>query len=95
MNKDLERLKFELTDIIESKFEFITRNLDNQTKQLKLNYDTLTAALQKTGDELIDNFKEKVFQVKTMTATFFAKIELMVEKNSQETKNVGKQFSAF
>ena len=95
MNKDLERMKFELTDIIESKFEFITRNLDAQTKRLKESYDTLTAKLEKTGEELNQSFLDKVFEIKTMSATFFAKIETMVDKNSKETKNVGKQFNQF
>ena len=88
-------MKFELTDIIESKFEFITRNLDNQTKALKTNYDTLPASLETTGDNLIESFNEKVKSVQLMSATFFAKIETMVDKNSKETRNVGKQFNQF
>lgn len=50
----------------------------------------MTASLKNTGSELIENFKEKIFQIKSTVATFFAKIETAVDENSKETKNVGK-----
>ena len=53
MNKEIEKLKFELSDLIDSKFEYILRNLDNQTKALKINYDTLSTNLKEVGDQLL------------------------------------------
>jgi archaellum component FlaC len=76
MNKEIEKLKFELSDLIDSKFEYILRNLDNQTKALKTNYDTLSTNLKEVGDKLLDSFKDKVTTIKTTVATFFAKIDV-------------------
>jgi hypothetical protein len=75
MNKEIEKLKFEMTDLIDSKFEYILRNLDTQTKALKTNYDTLSTNLKDVGDTLLGSFRDKVTTIKTTVATIFAKID--------------------
>ena len=42
----MEKLKYELSDVIDSKFEHITRNLDMETKQLRATYEELSNNLR-------------------------------------------------
>ena len=93
--KDLEKLKFELQDIIDSKFEYIVKSIETQTKQLKANYDELSGHLRKTGNELNDNFKEKVVNVKSMVATFFAKVDTQLKEANKKTAEIDAYFRRF
>jgi vancomycin resistance protein YoaR len=77
----LEKLKADLTDMIESKFDYISKNVESQTKQLKETYETLSTSLQKTSEELNDSFKDKVVFIKSTVATFFAKVEKQITEN--------------
>jgi len=76
LHKDLEKLKFDLTDVIDSKFEYIVKNIELQTNQLKKTYDDLSSSLKETGKDLNDNFKDKVVHIKSMVATYFAKVDV-------------------
>lgn len=75
LKSDLEKMKGELNLMVENKLEFLTRNIDSQTKRLKGNYEALTEALEETNKELINNFKDKVVTIKAMVAAFFQKTE--------------------
>jgi hypothetical protein len=82
VSKDLEKLKYELQDVIDSKFENINRNLETETKTLRETYDKLSSSLKVTNDEINNSFKGKVNTIKTMCATFFAKIEMQMTENN-------------
>ena len=82
MSKELEKLKYELSDVIDSKFEHITRSVDLETKKLRQSYDDLTSSLSKTNKELNQSFKDKSHSIKSMCSTFFAKIETQVKDNN-------------
>ena len=60
LSKELEKLKYELSDVIDNKFEHIQRQLEQETKVLKQTYDELSTSLSATSKELNGSFKEKV-----------------------------------
>ena len=91
----MEKLKFELNDVIDAKFEQIQRNLDMETKTLKSTYDTLSASLQKTNKELLGNFKDKITLIKSMVATYFAKIDTQVTGQKDRVDHIEKEFNKF
>lgn len=50
LSKELEKLKYELSDVIDNKFEHITRSLEQQTRTLKDTYDELSSSLRNTNE---------------------------------------------
>ena len=42
LGKEMEKLRFELTDVIDNKFEHISRNLESDTRQLRSTYEELS-----------------------------------------------------
>ena len=88
LSKELEKLKYELSDVIDSKFEHITRNVDQETRALRSTYDELSTSLEKTNEELNASFKGKVHTIKSMCATFFAKVETQVGENVQKVDQI-------
>ena len=74
-------MKYELSDVIDSKFEHITRNLEQETRNLRNTYDELSSSLSVTNKELNNSFQDKVHTIKSMCATFFAKAEVQVAEN--------------
>ena len=75
LSKELEKLKYELSDVIDNKFVHITRSLDQETKTLRNTYDELGSSLSSMSKELNSSFNDKVFTIKAMCSTFFAKTE--------------------
>lgn len=95
LSKEIEKLKYELSDVIDSKFEHIQRNLDTETKQLRTTYEDLSGELSKTHKGLLTTFKEKIVTIKSMVATFFAKTEVQVQENIATVKNIDMAFEKF
>jgi len=95
LSKELEKLKYELSDVIDQKFEHITRNLEGQTKRLRQTYDELCEHLTSTSKELTKSFKDKSHALKAMCATFFAKIEEQVDENNTNVYNIKKSHDEF
>ena len=81
-------MKYELSDVIDSKFEHITRNVDQQTANLKSTFDDLTSSLSKINKELTTSFKDKVTTIKSMCATFFAKMEKQVDTATRKVEKI-------
>lgn len=79
LSKELEKLKYELGDVIDNKFEFITKNLELETKKLRETYEELSADLSNVNQSLIVNFKENSIKLKAMCASYFAKCEMKVD----------------
>ena len=88
LSKELEKVKYELSDIIDQKFENITRNLDTQTSTLKETYDKLCGDIGKMSTELNKSFKDKAHTLKSMCATFFAKIDTQVTDNIRKVDKI-------
>ena len=77
LSKELEKLKYEISDVIDTKFEHITKSIDDQTSGLKTTFDGLTGKMTQMSKELAHSFKEKVHTIKTMCSTYFAKIDTL------------------
>jgi len=88
LSKELEKVKYELSDVIDQKFENITRSLDQQTSTLKETYDQLSSSLSVTNKELNKSFKDKLHTIKSMCATFFAKIDAQVSENNRKVDQI-------
>lgn len=74
--------------MIDSKFEHITRNVDQQTANLKSTFDDLTSSLSKINKELTTSFKDKVVKIKSMCSTFFAKMESQVDGATKKVEKI-------
>ena len=93
LTKELEKLKFDLGDLMDSKFDGMTKNLEIRVKEMTDNYNEMSGDLKNTGKKLVTDFKTKMHEIKATVATFFAKIEVKVEKNETDTKQIGEQFN--
>lgn len=95
LSKELEKLKYELSDVIDNKFEHIQRQLEQETKVLKETYDELSTSLSATSKELNGSFKDKVHHLQAMCATFFAKIEVSMNTYSSKVEKIEKDHDNF
>lgn len=95
LSKEIEKLKYELSDIIDQKFEHINWNLDRETKNLRTSYDELTGSLTNTSRDIMDNYKKKMHELKTMIATFFAKTDQIITDNTKKTNDISAAFDLF
>ena len=75
LSNELEKLKYDLSDTIDTRFEFISRSIETQTKALQESYEKLTNELKGTSKEITINYKEQMINIKSMVATYFAKID--------------------
>ena len=91
----MEKLKYELSDVIDSKFEHINRNLEQETKNLKNTYDELSSSLAVTNENLNTSFNDKVHFLKTMCATYFGKMELQITTNNKKVEDMEKSHNMF
>lgn len=95
LQKELEKLKYELSDVIDTKFEHITRSVEQQTNGLRSTFDDLTGNLSKMSKELNGSFKDKVVTIKSMCATYFAKIDTMVMENDKKVEKITLSHDSF
>jgi hypothetical protein len=56
--------------------------MQGETSKLKNTFQTLSEQLEKSGKELNVSFEDKQITLKTMCATFFAKMELLAINTS-------------
>ena len=87
MTKELEKVKYDVSDTVDQKFEHIERTLDRETQTLRKTYNELTADLNKTNEVLNGSFEDKVHTLRTLCATYFAKND---EKVSESLRKVTK-----
>ena len=66
-----------------------------ETKSLKTTYDDLMDSMRKTNKELLGNFKDKVTTIKSMVATYFAKIDVEVGREKERVDHIEKEFNKF
>jgi len=66
--------------------------MQEETSKLKETFQTLSEQLEKSGKELIVSFEEKQITLKTMCATFFAKMENRAANSSKELAILQKHF---
>ena len=80
---------------MDTKFEHIMHNLDKETKTLKETYEELSSSLNLTQKNLMSQFRDKMTNIKSMVATYFAKIDSQMGKNILKVDNIEKEFSKF
>ena len=68
-------MKYDVSDTIDKKFEHIERSLERETGTLRKSYNELTADLNGTSSQLTSSFEDKVHTLRTLCATYFAKID--------------------
>jgi septation ring formation regulator EzrA len=95
LSKEIEKLKFELSDVIDQKFDFIQKGIDTQSKNLTTSFDEISRNLGALEKDLLGNYRENFTKIKGMVATFFAKIDDTVKSNSKTVKHVTNQFEQF
>ena len=89
----MEKLKFDVGDMIDNKFENIMLKMDQETKNLKETFERISVGLDKSGKDLSSSFEEKQHTLKTMCATFFAKMELSMTGTKTEICDLQASFN--
>ena len=95
LSKEIERIKYDLNDHMDTKFEHIMHNLDKETKTLRETYEELSTNLRLTSQTISQSFKDKMLTIKSMVATYFAKIDSQMSKNMEKVEKIDKGFSQF
>ena len=66
--------------------------MQEETSKFKETFQTLSEQLEKSGMALNVSFEEKQITLKTMCATFFAKMEVLAAKSGKELAILHKHF---
>jgi hypothetical protein len=59
LSSELDKLKYDVSDTIDNKFENVIRQMEGETANLKETFQTLSDQLKTTGVELHNSFEEK------------------------------------
>jgi len=81
-------MQFQIQDSVEQSFQSIKRTMAQETSKLKSTFERMVGQLDEATKTLNSNFEDKKEQLKTMCATFFAKISDQVDKNTAISKKV-------
>lgn len=95
LSKELEKLKYEISDVIDTKFEHITKSIEDQTAGLKGTFDNLTGKMTIMSKELASSFKDKVHTIKTMCSTYFAKIDTLTSEQADKVDRISVSHDKF
>jgi len=90
--KDLERLKFDLNEMVEQKTDLMMRQFELELNNVKRKYDDACDGVKEAGNSINGVFKKKVRSIKEKTAIFFAQLEMKLEENNQEVVAISKMF---
>ena len=88
LGKEIERVKVDVKEIMDQRFDQISRQLTNDTHNLKESYEKLCDDLTQRGKNLFGDFKDKMLSIKNTITTFFAKIEKLTEGNDAKVKQL-------
>ena len=95
LSKEIEKLKYELGDTMDGKFEAMTKTLDAESRRLKSTYEELSTDLTSKSRKLVADFKERMHSIKAMVATHFAKIDAKVSTNDAQVLKISNAFDDF
>jgi hypothetical protein len=82
-------------ELLETKFDFINKQVDASLKKINNTFEDLSTKLNYTNDSLNESFRDKITTIKSMVATFFAKIDSQVTNNEKKTTDIEKYFNQF
>ena len=92
LGRELEKLKYDVADVVDNRFESIMLKMDQETKNLKATFEKLSNALEVASKDLNESFEGKQLTLKTMCATYFAKMDLFGEDLGRKVKELHKHF---
>ena len=91
-NKDIDRLKFELVEVLDAKSENMQRQFELELQKVKQRYEHAIAAVDEAGHTIDNLFKKKVRAIKEKSAIFFAKLEMKLKENNEEVIAISSMF---
>lgn len=91
-SKDLERLKYDLHELVEQKTDAMHRMFETELMGVRKRYQEACQGVLDAKDSINAAFRKKVRTIKEKSAIFFAKLEMKLEENNKETVAVSKMF---
>lgn len=94
-NKEIERLKYDLIDILENKHEVLLAKFNSELQNIREKYDDATKNVKAAGNELGTMFVEKVGKIKETCSTFFARADFKIDECNRDTVAIGNLLRGF
>lgn len=95
LNATLDNLRAEMGSMVESRLDFLSKNIEKQTTRLKQTYEELNVAVAKKLSELDANFQDKVLTIKSMVAAFFEKTDRQLKGADVKAEGINKMMAEF
>ena len=64
-SREIERLRYELTDMIDRRQEFISKRFDEELKDVQTRYNSCISNVDNASNNLGDLFKGKMLKIKS------------------------------
>lgn len=90
--KDLDRLKFDLHEMLEQRTDTMNRMFDTELLTVRKRYTEACQGVEEAKDSVNRVFKLKVRSIKEKSAVFFAKLEMKLEENNTDVVAISKMF---
>lgn len=87
--KETERLKYDLIDILENKHQILLGKFNTELKTLKEKYEESTKNVKAAGNELGSMFVDKAEKIKLSCSNYFARAEQKIDECNRDTIAVG------
>ena len=85
-------MKFELVEVLDTKQENMQRQFDIELSRVKSKYEEAITKVDEASRNLQDLFKKKVRNIKEKSALFFAKMEMKLKSNNEDTLQISSMF---
>ena len=85
-------MKFELVEVLDTKQENMQRQFDIELSRVKSKYEEAITKVDEASKNLQDLFKRKVRNIKEKSALFFAKMEMKLKENNDDTLQISNLF---
>lgn len=89
LSREIERLKFDLTDLIEQKQEQMQKNFTIELGGIKKRYEDAVNLVTDASANLGGLFKNKMVKIKTKTLKFFADMEIRMAETNKDVIGIG------
>lgn len=76
LGRELERIKFDVNDVMDQKSDAMQRNFDVEIATIKDRYNSAVKLVTEASNNLGELFKQKMVKVKTRITKFFAETEI-------------------
>jgi hypothetical protein len=82
--KQVEKQKFDLTDLIEGKFLNLRQIFDIELNSLQQSYRSSIQLVNAASSNLGDLYKDKMLKIKSKISSYFGKCDVRVDEIQQE-----------